>query len=119
MITNETGIVTGTRDTLEMRRNLIRKDRGQEAERETETEENIDAAEHQNLTHHLTKIKTEIVIAIEEMTGKEKESEIAEENATELDINTCYIQPEIFVNCNLYKTTALDELIHMYIYVYK
>lgn len=96
MITNGTEIVTeiGTRGIPDLRKNLIRKSKDREVKRETEigTGENVNVANHRNLTHPRIKIRIETEIVIEEMieSGKENEkekgSEIVEENATELDI---------------------------------
>lgn len=95
MSTNETEIVTEIeiRGTLDLRRKPTRKSKDREVERgiETETGENVNAANRRNLTHR-TKIRTGTEIAIEETiergkeNGRERGTEIAEENATDLDI---------------------------------
>lgn len=85
-------IETGTRGILDPRRNPRRRSRDQEVGREIETEigGNVNAADRRNLTRLRTKIKIETGTVTEEMIErgreKEKESEIGEENATELGI---------------------------------
>lgn len=93
-IMNGREIVTGieTRDILDPKRKPKRTSRGQEAGKGTETEigGSVNAADHRNLTRRRIKIKIETGTVIEEMTekgrGKEKESEIGEENVIELGI---------------------------------
>lgn len=96
MITNGTETVTeiGTKGIPDLRKSLTRRSKDREVERGTEIEtgENVNAANHRNLTRRHTKIRTGTEIVIEGMiergkeNEKEKGSEIVEENATELDI---------------------------------
>lgn len=93
-IMKEKEIVIGTEtsDILDPRRNPKRRNRDQEVEKEIETETggSVNVADHRNLTRLRIKIKIETGTVTEEMIErgreKEKESEIGEENATELGI---------------------------------